>query len=73
MKISFRLECPHCKWGHPWHDKYVNMGWVNLTCHHCEKKFYTKIAITGVDVNTQKEPPEELLVNKLPIIFNNFK
>jgi len=58
MKITFRLECPHCKWGCPWNDKYVNMGWISLACAHCGKKFYTKITITGVGVDTRKELPD---------------
>ena len=35
MKIAFRIECPFCKWGFPWSDNYVNVGWIEVTCNHC--------------------------------------
>jgi hypothetical protein len=57
MKIAFRIECAHCKWGFPWSDNYVNMGWMTLECPHCDRKFYTKISIPVVDIQTQKEEP----------------
>lgn len=58
MKIAFRIECPHCRWGIEWKDNYVNQGWVALTCHHCKKESFTKIYIPIVNVETQIEPPD---------------
>jgi ribosomal protein L33 len=58
MKITFRLECSRCGWGHEWSDNYVNMGWLVMRCSHCEEKFYTKIDVTGVSINSQTELPE---------------
>jgi hypothetical protein len=57
MKIAFRIECPHCHWGSPWSDNYVNMGWVKLRCGHCDEEFYTKITINNVDIAISKELP----------------
>lgn len=58
MKIAFRLECPHCNWGHEWSNNYVNMGWLELYCSHCGKHFFTKISIPAVNVETQTTLPE---------------
>lgn len=58
MKIAFRIECPHCKWGVQWSNDYVNQGWLRLTCSHCAEFFYTKISIPTVEVQTAKELPE---------------
>lgn len=52
MKISFRLECPNCKWGYVWSDNYVNQGWLVLKCHHCDNNFYLKISIPTVNIET---------------------
>lgn len=60
MKISFRIECPFCYWGHEWRDGYVNMGWIALKCNHCEQKFFTKIAIPTVKISTLKHLPENV-------------
>jgi len=60
MKITFRLECPWCNWGVAWSDNFVNMGWIKLKCSHCDKDFFTKIAITGVKIETEKELPEDV-------------
>ena len=57
MKLAFRIECPHCKWGYPWSDTLVNMGWVYLVCQHCNEKFYTKISIPSVNVECEKDMP----------------
>lgn len=57
MKVAFRIECPHCKWGFEWSDHYVNQGWISLNCEHCSKGFYTKITIPMVQVETQIEDP----------------
>jgi hypothetical protein len=56
--IAFRIECPHCKWGVPWKDKYVNMGWREIVCNHCHNIFYTKITIDNIRVETQPTRPE---------------
>ena len=45
MKMTFRIECPLCKWGNQWNDGYINMGWIGLNCTHCEEKFFAKITI----------------------------
>jgi len=58
MQLAFRLECPHCRWGHPWRDRYVNQGWVLLRCEHCNRGFYARIRVTGVEVETSRERPE---------------
>jgi len=58
MKIAFRLECPHCKWGHEWRDQYVNQGWIKLECGHCEKEFFAKIHIPVVQVETSATTPD---------------
>lgn len=57
MKVNFRIECPNCKWGFPWSDRYVNQGWLQLHCSHCDKDFYSKIAIPIVQVEIQLESP----------------
>ena len=59
MKIAFRIECPHCRWGFPWNDTYVNQGWLKVACNHCESEFWTKITLNEVKVEIKKEPPEE--------------
>jgi hypothetical protein len=58
MKIAFRLECPSCKWGHEWRQEYVNMGWLELYCSHCDKNFFAKISIPTVNVETAVDLPE---------------
>ncbi len=57
MKISFRIECPYCHWGHIWSDNFVNMGWLGLKCAHCESDFFTKIEVTGVSIQTNTKLP----------------
>jgi phage FluMu protein Com len=66
MKISFRIECPHCKWGYPWNDNYVNQGWMKLKCPHCEKTFFNKVTVTGITVESGKELPEGVPCHALP-------
>jgi hypothetical protein len=58
VKLTFRIECPHCNWGVEFRDSYVNQGWLRLHCNHCDKEFFNKITVTGVKVETQKELPE---------------
>ena len=58
MKISFRIECPSCHWGHEWRDEYINMGWIALKCSHCDSRFFTKISIPTVDVSLVGFLPE---------------
>jgi DNA-directed RNA polymerase subunit RPC12/RpoP len=60
VKISFRIECPYCNWGHNWSNNYVNQGWLALECFHCGKQFYNKITITGVNIETTKELPVDV-------------
>lgn len=55
MVIAFRIECPHCGWGCPWNDKYVNQGWLTHCCTHCGQNFYNKVTIKGFEVETVKE------------------
>ena len=66
MKIALRLECPHCKWGVPWHDSFVNMGWIEMSCAHCDETFFTKITITGFNVETSKELPINVPCQNMP-------
>ena len=49
---------PYLSLGQEWRDSYVNQGWLALACHHCGKKFYTKISIPTIDVQVQLEDPE---------------
>ena len=65
MKITFRIECPHCHWGHPFRDGYVNMGWLEVECTHCGERFFTKVTVTGVNVETEKALPEGVPVMKM--------
>lgn len=58
MKIAFRLECPACHWGHEWRDDYVNQGWLELVCSHCEKSFFVKITIPSIAVEVCLDRPE---------------
>ena len=58
MKISFRIDCPHCHWGYPWSDRYVNTGWLILRCGHCNDTFCLKINIPVVQVETEKILPK---------------
>lgn len=55
MKLPFRIECPHCNWGHEWRNDYVNQGWLKMRCSHCEETFVTKIIVNLVDVEVKKE------------------
>jgi len=69
MLLTFRIECPKCKWGVEFKDRYANAGWLTLRCHHCDNEFYTKITISGVKVETCQELPEDHSpVKKLPEI-----
>jgi hypothetical protein len=46
MKITFRIDCPH---------KNVNMGFLKATCRHCEKQFFFKITVTGINIEIKKK------------------
>ena len=59
MKLAFRIECPYCKWGSTWRDSYINQGWLALQCGNCNEKFFTKIAVTGVNIETVAELPPD--------------
>lgn len=69
MMLAFRIECPHCKWGHTWHDSFVNQGWIVLECGHCNKEFFTKVAVTGINIETvgtdAELPPDHSPVKRL--------
>lgn len=54
MKISFRIDCPHCRWGYPWNNNDVNMGWIYAHCKHCDKKFWFRITINDIKIETKK-------------------
>lgn len=58
MMFTFRIECPKCKWGHEFRDSYVNQGWLKLCCSHCDNEFFTKITVSGVNVDTRQELPD---------------
>ena len=66
MVIGFRIECPHCKWGQPWRDSYVNQGWLCHKCQRCGEKFFNKVTVTGISVETEKELPEGVPCMTLP-------
>lgn len=57
MRIAFRIECPHCSWGFPWSDNYVNQGWLEHECTHCGRTFYNKITIPTINIEMVKEHP----------------
>ena len=58
MKLVFRIECPYCHWGIEFKNSYINQGWVRVKCDHCGEQSYTKIAVTGIKIETEKELPE---------------
>lgn len=58
MKLAFRIECPHCGWGFPWSDAYVNQGWLMKPCAHCYELFCFKISIPTINIEISKEPVE---------------
>jgi hypothetical protein len=66
MQISFRIECPHCHWGHIFKDSYINMGYLKGKCEHCGEAFFFKITVTGVDVEINRELPQGLPCVTLP-------
>lgn len=65
MQLAFRIECPACKWGQEFRNSYINKGWLQLTCRHCNKTFFTKVTITGVKIETQPEQPNGLPITKV--------
>lgn len=56
--MNFRVECPHCKWGHPIRTAYINQGYLKATCNHCSETFFYKIVVKGIEVDYVKELPE---------------
>jgi hypothetical protein len=60
MKLAFRIECPHCKWGVEFRDSYVNQGWLELECYHCDNAFFTKVSVPEVKIEIEKEMAEGL-------------
>lgn len=68
MKIAFRIECPHCKWGYEWRDSYVNQGWLEAECAHCGENFFFKISIPTVDVQTSPGLPECMQKEERPAV-----
>jgi transcription elongation factor Elf1 len=66
MNLLFRIECPHCHWGHTWSDTYINQGWLTLSCTHCGENFHTKVTVTGVNVEIAKDLPEGVPCMTLP-------
>lgn len=59
MTVAFRIECPHCKWGVPWSDRYVNQGWLRLSCGHCDRPLFAKVSVPTVDVQVRADEPEQ--------------
>lgn len=59
MKMIFRLECPHCKWGQEMRDSYINQGWLEGKCLHCSKAFFFKATVTGVSLESVAELPQD--------------
>ncbi len=64
MKLAFRIECPRCHYGYEWRDAYVNQGWLELRCNHCDEMFYTKINIPTVSVETSAERPDCMAIRR---------
>jgi hypothetical protein len=58
MKINFRVECPHCKWGRSIQAGHINQGYLKGRCVHCDEIFYFKITVKGIEVDFCKELPE---------------
>ena len=58
MMLTFRIECPKCGWGHEFRDSYINRGWLELCCSHCENEFFAKVTVSGVNVDVQQKLPE---------------
>jgi len=58
MKINFRVECPHCKWGKSVHAAHINQGYLKGRCQHCDEIFYFKITVKGIEVEYHKKLPE---------------
>lgn len=58
--MNFRVECPHCKWGHPIKTSNINQGYLKAYCLHCNKKFFYKVMVKGVEVDFIKELPEDI-------------
>lgn len=59
MQITFRIECPHCHWGHKFKDSYINMGFIENSCDHCGKILFFKVTVTGVQIEVLKEIPKD--------------
>ena len=66
MQIPFRIECPHCHWGHTFKDSYINQGYLKGKCEHCGELFFIKITVTGVNVEISKELPANIPCATLP-------
>lgn len=66
MMIAMRIECPHCKWGYPWRDSFINQGWLAHRCPKCNKKFFNKVTVMGFSVETHRELPEGMPCQTLP-------
>jgi len=55
MKLTFRVECPHCHWGYAMTESDINKGFIKAQCSHCQNTFFFKISVTGVNIEVQKE------------------
>jgi hypothetical protein len=66
MKITFRIECPQCHWGHDLRDDYVNEGFLKGKCQHCGNVFFFKVAVMGMTVEVSQELPKGVPCRTLP-------
>ena len=60
MKMTFRLECPQCHWGHEFSNDYINMGYLKGKCAHCENEFYFKVTVMGVNIEISQNLPDNV-------------
>lgn len=67
MQITFRIECPHCHRVYKFKDSLINRGFLKDTCSYCGKAFFFKIAVTGVQIEVLKSPPDVIYESLIPL------
>ena len=58
MQMTFRMDCPACKWGNKIKSSYINQGILKIKCSHCGKPFYFKVTVTGINIEVFQEKPK---------------
>jgi len=58
VKLSFRVECPKCRWGYGPKPGDINEGYLKATCGHCQNVFFFKVAVNEVKVEVCQELSE---------------